>query len=142
LENERLILTGSARKNLTFVNLLNQDHYVEVDNNLISMVFRNLINNSIKFTPRNGKIEIESYDIGDFIRVDIRDNGVGIDKDDLPKLFRKDIKFTTLGTEGEEGTGLGLLVAREYIQMHGGELHIDSEKNKGTIVFFTLPKHF
>ena len=141
LDNEQLILTGAVRKNLTFVNLLNQEHYVEVDNGLISMVFRNLINNAIKFTPKNGKIEIESFDIGDFIRVDIRDNGVGIDKDDLSKLFRKDLKFTTLGTEGEEGTGLGLIVAREYVIMHGGELHIDSEKNKGTIVFFTLPKH-
>lgn len=140
-ENEKLILTGVARKNLTFINLLNPEHFVEVDISKISVVFRNLINNAIKFTPKNGKIEIESFDMGNYIRVDIRDNGVGIDRDDLPKLFRKDIKFTTLGTEGEEGSGLGLLVAREYVHMHGGELHIDSEKNKSTIVFFTLPKH-
>lgn len=141
IENERLILAGTSQKSLTFVNLLNQEHFVEVDVSLISMVFRNLINNAIKFTPKKGKIEIESYDIGNFIRVDIRDNGVGIDKENLHKLFRKDIKFSTLGTEGEEGTGLGLIVAQSYIRMHGGELHIDSEKDKGTIVFFTLPKH-
>lgn len=141
LANERLILDGTSHKNITFVNLLKEEHIVEVDVSLISMVFRNLINNAIKFTPKKGKIEIESYDIGNYIRIDIRDNGVGIDREDLPKLFRKDIKFSTLGTEGEEGTGLGLIVAQSYIQMHGGELHIDSEKDKGTIVFFTLPKH-
>lgn len=140
VENESLILTGASKKNITFVNLLNQDHTVEVDINLISMVFRNIINNAIKFTPKKGQIEIESFDIGNFIRIDVRDNGVGIDREDLPKLFRKDIKFSTLGTEGEEGSGLGLIVAQTYIQMHGGELHIDSAKDKGTIVFFTLPK--
>lgn len=140
LENERMIITGTTQKNQNFINLLNQDHFVEVDIYLISMVFRNLINNAIKFTPKKGKIEIESFDIGNFIRVDIRDNGVGIDKEGLSKLFRKDMKYSTLGTEGEEGTGLGLIVAQSYIQMHGGELHIDSEKDKGTIVFFTLPK--
>ncbi len=140
VENESLILTGASKKNITFVNLLNQDHTVEVDINLISMVFRNIINNAIKFTPKKGKIEIESFDVGNFIRIDVRDNGVGIDREDLPKLFRKDIKFSTLGTEGEEGSGLGLIVAQSYIQMHGGELHIDSAKDKGTIVFFTLPK--
>lgn len=140
VENESLILTGASKKNITFVNLLNQDHTVEVDINLISMVFRNIINNAIKFTPKKGQIEIESFDIGNFIRIDVRDNGVGIDPENLPKLFRKDIKFSTLGTEGEEGSGLGLIVAQTYIQMHGGELHIDSAKDNGTIVFFTLPK--
>ncbi len=139
-ENENLILTGTSKKNINFVNLLNQDHIVEVDINTISMVFRNIINNAIKFTPKKGKIEIESFDIGNFIRIDIRDNGVGIDRENLPKLFRKDIKFSTLGTDGEEGTGLGLIVAQSYVQMHGGELHIESEKDSGTIVFFTLPK--
>lgn len=140
LENEGFIITGTSRKSINFVNLLNQDHVVEADIKLISMVFRNIINNSIKFTPKKGKIEIESFDIGNFIRIDVRDNGIGIDRDDMTKLFRQDIKFSTLGTDGEEGSGLGLIVAQSFIQMHGGELHIDSVKNKGTIVFFTLPK--
>lgn len=138
--NESFLLKELSRKNLTLVNLLNPEHYVEVDERLTSIVFKNIINNSIKYTPRNGRIEIESFDVGKFIRIDVRDNGVGIEKENLPKLFSKDIKFSTLGTEGEEGSGLGLIIAQTFVKMQGGELHIESEKDKGTIVFFTLPK--
>ncbi len=131
---------GIFRKNIQILNSIGLNHFVEVDFNAINMVFRNIVNNAIKFTKHNGVIEIKTDDFNSFIRVQIIDNGVGIKPDDMSKLFRVDLKYSTPGTDGEIGTGLGLIIAKHYVEMHGGSLNVESIEGKGTVVYFTLPK--
>jgi signal transduction histidine kinase len=114
--------------------------FIFVDMNMIDTVFRNLISNSIKFTPRNGKITVTSKIIkNESVEIKIIDNGIGIKPENLNKIFRIDDKLTTRGTAGESGTGLGLIICKEFIQKHNGEIRIESELDRGTIVIFTLP---
>lgn len=106
---------------------------------MIQAVLRNLITNSIKFTNEHGEIKITAKQDEDGIRVECQDNGIGMDSSDLEKLFRVDAQVTSIGLEGEKGTGLGLILCSEFIKLHGGEIWAKSEKGKGTTVSFRLP---
>ncbi|MCW7494526.1 ATP-binding protein [Leptospira sp. 2 VSF19] len=114
--------------------------YVYADSEMIQAVLRNLITNSIKFTNDHGEIKIAVSQDEDGIRVDCQDNGIGMDRFDLEKLFRVDAQLTRIGLEGEKGTGLGLILCSEFIKLHGGEIWAISEKGKGTTVSFRLPE--
>lgn len=114
--------------------------YVYADSEMIQAVLRNLITNSIKFTGENGEIKISVKQDEDGIRVECQDNGIGMDRFDLEKLFRVDAQLTRIGLEGEKGTGLGLILCSEFIKLHGGEIWATSEKGKGTTVSFRLPE--
>ncbi|NOU17885.1 MAG: tetratricopeptide repeat-containing sensor histidine kinase [Bacteroidales bacterium] len=110
------------------------------DKNIISTVIRNLINNAIKFTNSNGKVEIRAVETINEIEVSIADTGVGIDVDDLEKLFQLNSSISNKGTANEEGTGLGLLLCKEFIERNGGRIWANSNKGKGSTFYFTLPK--
>ncbi|MBI5539005.1 MAG: tetratricopeptide repeat-containing sensor histidine kinase [Bacteroidia bacterium] len=110
------------------------------DKNIISTVIRNLINNAIKFTNSNGKVEIRAVETLNEIEVSIADTGVGIDADDLEKLFQLNSSISNKGTANEEGTGLGLLLCKEFIERNGGRIWANSNKGKGSTFYFTLPK--
>jgi len=136
------ILSGLAfQKGLSFVSNVDKSFYINADENLIFQVFNNLVANSIKFTPKGGSIEISAKELPDQQKIEftIKDSGVGIDKEDIEKLFVLDKKFTTLGTEGERGTGLGLSLVIEIIEKHNGKISVKSELNKGSEFIFTLP---
>ena len=110
---------------------------------MINFIIRNLISNAIKFTPKNGEIKIydkktESNRSG-LLSVFIEDNGVGIAQKDIEKLFRIEESYTTRGTEKESGTGLGLILCKEFIEKHGGKIEVESELGKGSIFHFTIP---
>ena len=75
-----------------------------------------------------------------WLRVEIRDTGIGIPAEKLPNLFRIDAKYQQAGTAGEKGTGLGLILCKEFVEKHGGKIWVESEVGKGTTVWFTLPK--
>jgi signal transduction histidine kinase len=109
------------------------------DKNIISTVIRNLINNAIKFTNSNGKIEIRAVETINEIEVSIADTGVGIDVDDLDKLFQLNSTISNKGTANEEGTGLGLLLCKEFIERNCGRIWAKSNKGKGSTFYFTLP---
>jgi signal transduction histidine kinase len=96
--------------------------------------------NSIKFTNTGGKIVISASHEDVESMVSISDNGIGIKKDDLKRLFRIEENFSTTGTNGEEGTGLGLLLCYDFVKRHGGEIWVESEAGKGSRFVFTLPK--
>lgn len=113
--------------------------YIYADSEMIQAVLRNLITNSIKFTNENGEIKVIAKQDEDGIRIECHDNGVGMGSSDLEKLFRVDAQVTSIGLEGEKGTGLGLILCSEFIKLHGGEIWATSEKGKGTIVSFRLP---
>jgi signal transduction histidine kinase len=138
--DEKFILKNSSEKEIKVINELNPNHKVFADERLTEIIFRNIFYNSIKFTKKGGTIILRSNEIGNFIEVSIIDNGRGIPESILPKLFLKEYKFSTLGTVGEEGTGLGLLVAKSFVNLQNGQIEITSKFHYGTTVKFTLPK--
>jgi signal transduction histidine kinase len=113
---------------------------VFVDENMITTVIRNLISNAIKYTHPEGLISIRCTQKDDLVELSVIDNGVGIKKEDQEKLFRIDKHITTQGTSDEKGTGLGLILCKEFIEKNDGEIRVESELNKGSAFIFTLPK--
>lgn len=113
---------------------------VYVDENMITTVIRNLLSNAIKFTNANGSIHIRCQQSDDFIEMYVSDDGVGISKENQEKLFRIDQSLTTEGTSSEKGTGLGLILCKEFVEKNGGKIWVESEMNKGASFIFTLPK--
>ena len=139
-ETVQVLNASLKKKSLIFNSEIQKDIFVYVDKNMIELVIRNLLSNAIKFTPSGGKISVSAKDDEKFLIVSISDTGVGIDPEDLPRLFQFEEFHTTTGTSGEPGTGLGLIICQEFIKKHGGEITIKSEIDKGSTFTFTLPK--
>jgi len=109
------------------------------DKDMFETVVRNLLTNAIKFTPKNGKISLEIVkDAGGF-EIIVKDSGVGIAKEDLSKLFQIDGKYKRSGTEDEKGTGLGLILCKEFVEKHGGKIRAESKEGEGSSFIFTIP---
>jgi len=139
--NENLILSKpNIRKksliiNTEFVNY----NKVYADKNMTSAIIRNLLTNSIKFSNPLGEITISSVLNNGFLEVSVTDKGIGMTDDVAKKLFRIDMAHSTYGTSGEKGTGLGLIICKEFIDKHGGQIFVETEPNKGSKFTFTLP---
>ena len=116
-----------------------QDLTVLADQPMINTVIRNVIFNAVKFTHPGGNIFITARKAGPFVEVCTRDNGIGMCKKVLTNAFSVDKSKRQLGTDGEKGTGLGLVLCKEFVEKHGGKIWLESETGKGTKVFFTLP---
>lgn len=108
------------------------------DSFMIETIIRNLLSNALKFTRKNGRIKISAIEQNDEILIEIEDTGVGIREKDIDKLFRIENNFSTTGTQNEKGTGLGLILCKEFIEKHGGRIWVESEINKGTKFMFTI----
>jgi len=109
------------------------------DKNMVSTVFLNLVTNAIKFTPQNGQVDIRSLLENNHVEVEVSDSGVGISPDTLNKLFRIDQKIQTAGTDKEKGTGLGLILCKEFIEKNNGKIWVKSIEGKGSQFYFSLP---
>ncbi len=113
------------------------------DAELISIVIRNLLGNAIKFTPPNGNITISAEQAiksgKNFLQISVKDNGIGIKKEHLHKIFDKSEPFTTFGTQNEKGSGLGLTICQDFIELNNGKIWIKSKENKGSEFIFTVP---
>jgi CheY-like chemotaxis protein len=110
------------------------------DKQMFESLIRNLVFNATKFTPKGGTISLAAaLKPGDYAEISIRDTGIGMDQNTLDKLFRLDGQIHRSGTEGEPSTGLGLIICRDFIEKHGGKLWAESEENKGSTFFFTIP---
>jgi signal transduction histidine kinase len=116
-----------------------EDLMVVADENMLKTVMRNLLTNAIKFTPNRGIIQVGATRGQDHIHITVRDNGVGIKPEILPKLFRIDQNPTTKGTSEEKGTGLGLILCKEFVDMHKGKIWAESTPGEGSIFHVTLP---
>lgn len=129
------------QKQIRIDNKLPQYIIINADMNLINAVFRNLISNAIKFTPNGGLIEIGCEDSNNNLcEIYVKDNGVGIPKENLEKLFSISSSFSTRGTNNESGTGLGLILVKEFVNLNRGEVAVDSEIDKGTTIIIKIPK--
>lgn len=113
---------------------------VKADRNMITLVVRNLVANAIKFTPRDGTISIDTQCRGNQVELSVTDTGVGVDPKLRDGLFALDTKTTTAGTNGEIGTGMGLPLSRQMVELNGGALDFEAIPTGGTRFFFTLPK--
>jgi len=113
------------------------------DRNLVSIILRNLLTNSIKFTPEKGKISVSVEEVTDvhphYLRVSVRDTGMGIDYRRLEQLRKNSIVESTPGTQGEQGTGLGIQLCHDLVKVSQGKMEIKSTKGEGTTISFTLP---
>ena len=133
---------NAGSKNITIVNNVKINTYIEADKNMIRTVLYNLISNAIKFTNQKGQVSVKSEKIDDHIEISVSDNGVGIPRENLEKLFKLDSNITTKGTSNEKGTGLGLLLCKEMIEKHNGSISVESEEGKGTTFRVIFPSNY
>lgn len=134
------LLSGNLiRKNIEIFNQIPEFFYVYADLEMIKSILLNLISNAVKFTPKNGSIFLEAYKNEKHAVIVIRDTGMGISREELEKINQPETIFTKKGTEGEKGTGLGILLTREQIKKHGGTMDIMSEVGTGSTVEIFLP---
>ena len=131
---------SAKKKNIIVYPEIPENTYVYVDVNIISTVIRNLLSNALKFTEKGGKVTITSVEKDNLVEVSVVDTGIGISQENIKKLFILDNQYTTKGTSDEKGTGLGLIVCKEFIEKSGGKIWVESELGKGSNFKFTLPK--
>lgn len=130
---------AAFKKNILIEVFSKQEMSIHADENMFSTIVRNLLGNAIKFTPTNGEISVRIKRRKGFCEFTVQDSGVGIPKVNLKKIFRVDSTITTKGTDGEKGTGLGLVLCKEFVEKHGGHISVQSEVGKGSSFVFTLP---
>ena len=134
------ILDGQAEnKQIKVENGVQEETLCYADVNMISTVFRNIISNALKFTHKKGKIEIGVAKTPSHNEFFVKDNGIGMDEDTLSKLFKITEKVKRNGTADEEGTGLGLILCKEFIEKNEGSIRVESTVNEGTSFYITVP---
>jgi len=135
-----LHVASATIKNITLKNEIDSNAIIFVDEYILSTILNNLISNAIKFTEEGGTVTINSIFSSDGVEITVKDTGIGISSDDIQKLFKPDTHFSTKGTYSESGTGLGLLLCKEMIEKHGGNISVESKLNEGSIfkVFFPI----
>ncbi len=130
---------GAKAKQISVENSSNNELMVNADVYMLKAILRNLISNAIKFTREGGKIKVAACHDQSVTTIKITDDGVGITAEVLEKLFSFSGVHSTIGTANESGTGLGLMLCKEYVEKHEGKIWIESEVNSGTAVYFTIP---
>ncbi|SHJ86235.1 His Kinase A (phospho-acceptor) domain-containing protein [Tangfeifania diversioriginum] len=130
------------QKQITLINEVNENHAVFADRMMFNTILRNLISNALKFTREGGKITVASETEADGkVTFSVTDTGIGMDSKTINEVFSIDKNVSTPGTKNEKGTGLGLILCKEFIELQKGEIRIKSKVNEGTCISFTLPKN-
>jgi PAS domain S-box-containing protein len=138
-QNLNNVAVMAANKNISLQTVVNGNEEIFADANMMHTILRNLLTNAIKFTPPGGKVTVYSKQTGLETLFTVKDNGIGIAEKDVDKLFRIDVKFSNIGTAEERGTGLGLLLCREFVEKHGGKIWLESKPGKGSSFKFSIP---
>ncbi len=134
---------NAKEKSIVIENTIEQNLQVYFDKNMLKTVLRNLISNAIKFSFTSSTIRIYAHSDGNFINLSVQDYGTGMKTEDLNKLFKIDVHHSTKGTNAESGTGLGLLLCKDFIELNGGTISVSSEFEVGTTFTISLPtSHF
>ncbi len=140
-DNIELLLVSAESKQIIIQTDFPENATVKADKNMLSFILRNLLNNALKFTPSGGNIRIQvRRETNHWLMFEVIDNGIGMEESQLRLLFAEHEVFTTKGTAGEKGTGLGLLLCKEFVEKNGGEISVQSQTGKGTIFSFKLPE--
>jgi signal transduction histidine kinase len=134
-----LFTSVAIEKHIILRNVVPLNIIIKADQNMLNSIIQNLVANALKFTNSGGAVTISYELIDDFHHITVSDNGVGISKENQKKLFRIDAHYSTTGTANEEGTGLGLILCRELAEQNGGNIHLESDIDKGSKFTVTLP---
>ena len=147
-KNFDLLQMNAKRKNINLINELSTTHNIIADYDMIMAILRNLISNAIKFSNSNNFIRVSAKENNEYTEISVMDNGVGISKEDINRLFRIDVHHSTTGTSEEQGSGLGLILCKEFVESHKGQIWVESEmenlpagKAGGSIFKFTISKN-
>ena len=138
-ENIEILKRNAQQKNINLTNLIVRDYLVLAEAEMIGSVLRNLISNAIKFTNPEGTISVSAEVKDREIEISVADNGIGMDEETQSNVFKMVSKKSRPGTADEEGTGLGLILTKEFVEKNNGEIKVKSETGKGTTFTFTLP---
>ena len=134
------LLADTPGKEIQLINEVGPNAIGYADSNTINLVIRNLITNAIKFTNDKGEVRVNAVPKGNEWVVSVKDNGVGMATEVLRILFDKTAPYTTRGTANEKGTGLGLILCKEFVEKNGGRIWVESAEDYGSTFYFTLPK--
>ena len=140
-ENTSLVEDKATKKGIEIRSEVKIGMFASIDRNMISTVLRNLISNAIKFTKRGGEIVIKAKEVDKYIEIEVSDTGIGIPESELIKIFRIDSNLSTIGTDEEAGTGLGLIISKEFVEKNAGTINVVSTERVGSTFKFTVPVH-
>ncbi len=140
LESKELLMPAAKNKNIEIAVECDDNLTVIADLQMLTTIFRNLISNAIKFTYPGGNVTIKAIDEQKDVRIFVKDNGMGMSEETVKRLFKLNEVSTFNGTQGEKGTGLGLILCKEFISLHKGKIEVKSEPAKGSTFIFTIPK--
>lgn len=138
-DSVQVLQKNAALKSIRILNHLNPHKEIWADVNMLQTIFRNLISNAIKFTETGGEIEIGSLEKERALQLYVKDNGVGISKTNIEKLFKVETQHSTEGTDAEKGTGIGLILCKEFVEQHQGKIWVESEEGVGSTFWMSLP---
>jgi signal transduction histidine kinase/ligand-binding sensor domain-containing protein len=139
-ENTKFFAGIATNKNISLKQLIDDHITVIADKEMLHTIFRNLISNAIKFTDENGTITLSARNLNMQVEITVSDTGVGIPEETISQLFRIDSTISTKGTANETGTGLGLILCREFVEKHNGKIWVESKEGEGSNFIFTIPK--
>lgn len=139
-ENCQMLMSMAIQKQIKLTNETDEEAFIKADKNMVNLILRNLLSNALKFTPEGGSVNIVSQEEGEMHQILVIDNGVGIAPDKLETLFTAHQQVSTKGTGNEKGTGLGLMLCKEFVEKNGGRIWVESDEGKGSIFYFTFPK--
>ena len=139
-ESMSLIMQAADKKEIVIRYDIPKHLMVAADENMLKSIIRNLVSNAVKFTGKGGEIVIQARPlVDDSVEISIKDSGIGMSKDIIDKLFRLNKDTSRTGTEGELSTGLGLILCKDFVNKHGGQIWAESEDGEGSTFYFTLP---
>lgn len=139
-EQAELFNSDLQNKQIEFTSQIEENCLIYADKNMINTVLRNLCSNAIKFTPEKGKISVKCQPSNNHFEISVIDNGVGIKPEHIDKIFRIDKYYSTKGTANEKGSGLGLILCKEFVEKNGGKIWVDSNVQTGSSFTFTVSK--
>jgi signal transduction histidine kinase len=136
-----LAIEKANSKMIAVINYTPDNIIITADKNMIRTILRNLISNALKFTSTNGKVGINAICTENAVEISVEDTGTGIKQEDIEKVFKIGSSFSKRGTENEKGTGLGLLLCKEFVEKHGGKIWVESEEGKGSKFKFSINRN-
>lgn len=131
---------ATTKKNISIEQCIGDSIFVFADQQMVKSILRNLFTNAIKFSHEYGEITVSALEQQKYVEIAIEDNGIGISLEAQKQLFQIDSFHSTIGTNNEKGTGLGLLICKDFVELHGGNIRVESEQEKRSMVKFSLPQ--